>query len=104
MHIYEIEEVVKASPAIQIQSQITHLQRRAWNVLLANAYDELPSTDIHRISISDLAQSLGLDSNNHDHLKDTLRALVDCIVEWNILSKDRHNEWGVAALLRPRKN
>ena len=36
-------EVIKHSAAIQIQNNITLLQRRAWNVLLANAYDELPS-------------------------------------------------------------
>ena len=99
MHLAEINEVIKASPAIQIQSKITHLQRRAWNVLLANAYDELPNTDIHRINVIDLAQSLGFDSKNYDHLKETLKALVDCTVEWNILGKDKKGEWGVAALL-----
>lgn len=99
MHITEIHEVIKASPAIQIQSKITHLQRRAWNVLLANAYDDLPTTDIHRISVEDLAQCLGYDSKDIDHLKDTLRALVDCTVKWNILRKDKRQKWGVAALL-----
>ena len=43
MLLAEIKEVIKASPAIQIESKITHLQRRAWNVLLANAYNELPN-------------------------------------------------------------
>ena len=38
MLLADIKEVIKASPAIQIQGRITHLQRRAWNVLLANAY------------------------------------------------------------------
>ena len=99
MDIVEINEVIKASPAIQIQSRITHLQRRAWNVLLANAYDELPNTDIHRISVADLAKSLGYDSKDIDHLKETLKALVDCTVEWNILGKDKEGEWGVASLL-----
>ncbi len=103
MHITEINEVIKASPAIQIQSSITHLQRRAWNVLLANAYDELPNTDIHRISVFDLALSLGFNSRNEDYLKETLEALVDCIVEWNVLGKDKKQEWGVAALLASAK-
>ena len=101
MHITEINEVIKASPAIQIQSSITHLQRRAWNVLLANAYDELPNTEIHRISVVDLAQNLGFNSHNEDYLKEILEALVDCIVEWNILGKDKKQEWGVAALWHP---
>lgn len=103
MHISEINEVIKASPAIQIQSSITHLQRRAWNVLLANAYDELPNTEIHRINVADLAQSLGFNSHNEDYLKETLTALVDCTVKWNILGKDKKQEWGVAALLASAK-
>lgn len=99
MHLAEINEVIKASPAIQIQSKITHLQRRAWNVLLANAYNELPNKDIHRVSVPDLAKSLGFNSHNVDHLKETLEALVDCTVEWNILGKDKEEDWGVASLL-----
>ena len=99
MHLVEINEVIKASPAIHIQSKITHLQRRAWNVLLANAYDELPNRDIHRVSIAELAKNLGFNSHNEDYLKETLEALVDCTVEWNILGKDKKEEWGVASLL-----
>ena len=99
MHLAEINEVIKASPAIQIQSKITHLQRRAWNVLLANAYDELPNKDIHRVSVTELARSLGFNSRDYDHLKETLEALVDCTVEWNILGKDQKEKWGVASLL-----
>ncbi|RKU14146.1 initiator RepB protein [Candidatus Poribacteria bacterium] len=99
MHLAEINEVIKASPAIQIQSKITHLQRRAWNVLLANAYNELPNKDIHRVSVAELAKSLGFNSHNEDHLKETLKSLVDCTVEWNILGKDKDEEWGVASLL-----
>ena len=99
MYLAEINEVIKASPAIQIQSKITHLQRRAWNVLLANAYNELPNTDIHHVSVSELARKLGYASNDSEHLKETLEALVDCTVEWNILGKDKVEEWGVASLL-----
>ena len=99
MHLAEINEVIKASPAIQIESKITHLQRRAWNVLLANAYNELPNKDVHRVSVAELAKKLGFNSHNEDYLKETLEALVDCIVKWNILGKDKKVEWGVASLL-----
>ena len=99
MLLAEINEVVKASPAIQIQSRITHLQRRAWNVLLANAYNELPDKDIHSVSVAELAAKLGFDSNNEDYLKDALRELRACEVEWNILGKNNKEEWGVAGLL-----
>ena len=103
MHLAEINEVIKASPAIQIQSKITHLQRRAWNVLLANAYNELPTQDIHRVSVTELAESLSFNSHNEEYLKETLEALVDCTVKWNILEKDKEVEWGVASLLANAK-
>ena len=99
MHLAEINEVIKASPAIQIQGKITHLQRRAWNVLLANAYNELPNKDIHRVSVAELAKSLGFNSRDYDHLKETLEALVDCTVKWNVLGKEKKERWGVASLL-----
>jgi len=99
MNLAKKTDVIKASSAIQIQSNVTHLQRRAWNVLLANAYDELPTTDIHSVSILDLAAKLDFNSKNDDYLKETLEALVDCKVKWNVLDKDKKQVWGVASLL-----
>ena len=99
MLLADINEVIKASPAIQIQNRITHLQRRAWNVLLANAYNQLPDKEIHRVSVVELAMKLGFDSNNHEYLKETLEALVDCTVKWNILGKNKKEIWGAASLL-----
>ena len=74
----KINEVIKASPAIQIQSKISLLQRRAWNVLLANAYNELPTADIHRVSVVELSAKLGYNSNDLDYLKETLETLGSC--------------------------
>lgn len=99
MNLAKINEVVKASPAIQIQNKISLLQRRAWNVLLANAYNELPYQDIHYVSMVELAAKLGFDSKNEDYLKDMLRRLRRCEVEWNLLEKDSKGTWGVAGLL-----
>ena len=94
MFLAEINEVIKASPAIQIQGRITHLQRRAWNVLLANAYHELPNKEIHSISVSELAAKLGFESHNHEHLQESLRALRSFEVQWNLLGKNNKEEWG----------
>ena len=99
MNLAKTNEFIKASPAIQIQSRMTLLQRRAWNVLLANAYDELPNTDIYRVSIAELAAKLGFNSKNENYLKEILEALVDYKVKWNLLDKDKEEEWGVAVLL-----
>ena len=95
----KINEVIKASPAIQIQSRISLLQRRAWNVLLANAYNELPDKDIHSVSMVELAAKLGFGDGNQEYLKEVLKSIVDCMVEWNLLNKDNKQEWGVAGLL-----
>ncbi|RKU26779.1 initiator RepB protein [Candidatus Poribacteria bacterium] len=99
MHLLQRDEFIKASPAIQIQGNITHLQRRAWNVLLANAYEELPNKEMHRVSVAELSEKLGFNSRNQEHLKDMLKALTECIVEWNTLGKDKNQVWGVASLL-----
>ena len=99
MNLAKINEVIKASPAIQIQSKISLLQRRAWNVLLANAYNELPTADIHRVSVVELAAKLGYNSNDLDYLKETLEALGSCQVKWNLLNKDKKEKWGFANLL-----
>lgn len=96
-------EVIKASAAIQIEGKITLLQRRAWNVLLANAYDELPTKDRHAIRVVDLARTLEFNSDNDEYIKIALEALVGCKLKWNLLDKDGHMEWGVAALLAGAK-
>ena len=97
------QELIKHSAAIQIQNNITLLQRRAWNVLLWHAYNELPTKEIHHIHVAELAHILGYDSHNQEYLKEALRALVNCTVEWNILDKDGAEEWGIATLLAGAK-
>ena len=99
MNLAKINEVIKASPAIQIQSKISLLQRRAWNVLLANAYSELQTSEIHRVSVVELAAKLGYNSNDLDYLKETLEALGACQVKCNLLNKDKKEKWGFANLL-----
>ena len=99
MNLATINEVIKASPAIQIQSRISLLQRRAWNVLLANAYNELPDKDVHSVSMVELAAKLGFGDGNQEYLKEVLKSIVDCTVEWNLLNKDNKEVWGAASLL-----
>ena len=99
----EKKEVIKHSAAIHIQNDITLVQRRAWNVLLANAYDDLPNKDVYRMLVHDLALIMEFDSKNEAYLKEALEALVGCKVKWNVLEKDREIEWGVTTLLAQAK-
>src|SRR6266851_1463790 len=97
------QEVKKHRAAIKIQNNLTLLQRRAWNVLLHHAYYELLTSDEHNIAVRELCRALAFDSKNEKYLKDALRSLVHCVVEWNILGQDDKEEWGVAALLADAK-
>jgi hypothetical protein len=45
------QELIKHSAAIQIENNLTLLQRCTWNVLLYNAYDELDSREEHQIAL-----------------------------------------------------
>jgi len=91
-------EVIKHSSTIQVTNTISLLQRRAWNVLLANAYDDLPNQEEFSIRVSELEKELNFNSKNEDYLKETLKALVGYTVEWNIMNKDRET-WGVTTVL-----
>ncbi len=91
-------EVIKHSSAIQISNKITLLQRKIYNVLLANAYDDLPRKDVYEIEVSKLCSILGF-GRNTTHLKEALEALLATSVKWNILERDKNQIWGAAALL-----
>jgi hypothetical protein len=94
----EKKEVIKHSSAIQISNKVNLLQRKAWNVLLANAFDNLEDQEEHKIKLKDLCFVLKYDRRNDFYLKQLLKDLVSINVEWNVLGKDGE-EWGIAALL-----
>ena len=43
------KSVIKHSAAVQISNSINLIQRRAWNILLANAYYDLPEKEIFEV-------------------------------------------------------
>jgi len=92
-------EVIKHSAAIQIQNSISLLQRRAWNILLANAYEELPTEEEHQISVPELTGALGYTSRNDAHLREALLGLMTTVLEWNLIGKDDVQVWGATTLL-----
>ena len=93
------QEVIKNSAAIQINNRITLLQRRTWNALLFHAYNGLENEEEHSISLQYLATLVGYDSHDMEYLKETSKAMMRCIVEWDVLDKDGSPEWGATALL-----
>ena len=95
----ESKEVIKHSASIQISNRINLLQRQAWNILLANAYYDLPKKDTYTISVKDLSKILQVDLKNDKYLKTLLKSLVSCAVEWNLFEKDKGNQWEATSLL-----
>jgi hypothetical protein len=96
-------EVVKHSAVIQISNTITLFQRRAWNILLKNAFYDLnkPEIQIFEISFKDLCAQLG---HTHTEKKYTevlkiMDELIDYKVRWNLLGKSGKKTRGSAALL-----
>ena len=92
-------EVIKHSAAIQMTNRINLLQRRAWNILLAEAFDDLLIEDRHKVKIKDLAGGLNFDSKNVQHLKDLLMGLMTTGVQWNILGKAKNQVWEAYPLI-----
>lgn len=93
-------DLFKHAGAIHISGKLTVVQRKASNILLYNAFDELLHKDEHRIRIRDLAGLIGTTSHNLDHLKDALRGLATTPIEWNVLdASGRQQEWGVTTFL-----
>lgn len=93
------KEVIKHSSAVQITNSISLLQRRAWNILLAKAFDDLASTERYQIRVRELVEMLDYNSNDDSHLKEALEKLTTTAVKWNILGKDKTCEWGSFPLL-----
>lgn len=92
-------EVIKHSAVIQMTNTVPAMARRLWNVLLANAYDRLPVRDLYTIPFRAVQDYLEFNSHNYEHLRDTLRILVDTRIEFNILGKDKKNAWMASTLL-----
>lgn len=92
-------DVIKHSAAIQISNEVSLLQRKVWNILLAYAFDNLMEKEEHFIDLKDLYSLLEYNSNDINYIKELLKNLVSINVEWNLFGKDGKQQWGVVSLL-----
>ena len=93
------KEVIKHSSTIQITNKITLIQRKTWNILLANAYNDLPDKTNFTIKMKDLSTILGYPDRNDEHLKTSLEGLMVTLIKGNVLDKDGITEWVATTLL-----
>jgi len=80
-------------------TKVSLLQKKAWSWLIANAYDELPTEEIHQVGVHELMQVMGYNSHDQEHLKESLRGLMGTVIEWDIPRYDKKNVWQAATML-----
>lgn len=93
------KHVIKHSATVQITNTISLLQRKAWNILLANAYDRLPKQDFFEVDIHELIEVLQFGKTNNEYLKESLKALMQSVVEWDVINKSGDKAWKASVLL-----
>lgn len=95
----KFNEVMKHNAAIHIDTKsLTLTHRKAYNILLWNAWDEIDQNKLHTIPVWELCKMLG----HHDvqKLYTELRKLPGILVEWNICRDDGWPiDMGACALL-----
>ena len=92
-------EVIKHIGAIHVSNTLSFLCRKVSNVLLLNAWNNLIDKEVHTISIRDLADAVGLDSNDLVLIRNALGSLVETSLIWNMLGRDKKNVWSKSAIL-----
>lgn len=88
--------------AIHTSGELSLLERKLSNVLLLNAYDDLPTARTHRIPVAALCVILGWETSTSQRtLKDALLRLVTTPIEFNVMG-DRfkgEEDWSATSII-----
>ncbi|MBI4242502.1 MAG: RepB family plasmid replication initiator protein [Planctomycetes bacterium] len=87
---------------IHCANSFSLLQRKLVNSLLYHAYHELPTKNEHQITIRNLCQLTGYNSNDYKTIKNALMELISTVIEWNVIeeAKSKITEtWNASAVL-----
>jgi hypothetical protein len=94
------KEVVKASGAVHISHTVSLLQQQLWNILLVHAYSNFGKQNEFQLKISKILDYLTLNRQcEWSHVVSALYGL-NVKVQYNLLSKDKDNKWGIFHLLQ----
>jgi plasmid replication initiation protein len=88
-----LTDVKKPVEAIQCANTFSLIQRKMYNVLLANAANNLRSDVTHRISMGVLCKLMGYDSKDYKSIKDKFRELRRMDIEWDIINEQGNKVW-----------
>ena len=91
-------QVIHSKP----KQPLSLVQRKIGNAWLKHALLTQPSDDgWWSISIRNLAQEIGFDSNNHQHIKSAAEALMSIVFEWDVISPEAKRSMWKASVMFP---
>ena len=99
-------ELKKHVYAIHCANSLTLLERKLFNVLLYNAYHELPHQSQFKIQTKELCNKIGYHSNDTSKIKKALISLMSTVIEWNILDDEileKNRKWQASSILASAK-
>lgn len=99
--ISQKDSVKKNVSCVHITNSLTLLQRKAFNVLLLNAYDQLLAPNVmHEVDLDLFCSVLGYNSTNYPYLKNSLKELMTTVIEGDIFDESGNKEaWRAFTLL-----
>lgn len=86
-------KVKKPVEAIQCANTFSLLQRKMYNVLLANAAGNLFPEVTHRITMRILCKLMGYRSNDYQTIKQKFRELRRMDIEWDVINEKGNKVW-----------
>lgn len=86
--------------AIHCSTALTLIQRKISNALLFHAFPNLEIEEEHSITISQICKIIGYNSYNYELIKNSLRALMTTLIEWNIINENHFSEdWAASTII-----
>ncbi len=92
------KEVKKHVAVVHTRGKLTLLQKKVSNILLLNAYSDIPNKSRYQIRVRDLAEYAGFDSKDGALLKRSILSLMTIVIQWNALHDDE-NDWEASPFL-----
>lgn len=90
----------KAVEAIHVCTQAGLVKQKLINALIYHAYPNLPTEEIHRVSLSKISEEIGFDSKNTAFLENELEGLIDITIKWDQLRTGKKSDiWRMSSFL-----
>lgn len=92
-------ELKKHVGAIHTSSRMTLVQHKLNDFLLLNAFDNLLLQEVHALPLKEVREHLASESNNTEFIKDSLEALKNYPIKWNILDEKGEEDWVTSSVI-----